>query len=625
MSESANRPAAPGTGRGMGALGQGFSGTPAPSASSPPGAVAQRGMPLRTARLNGQAVVMILGLGVLGLLIVLPLAAVVGQAVFPHAFSRHPSLAFDASALVRVIKAPADFHMLADSVLMSAGAALVSALIGGALALVVGRTDIPGRGLWHGLVWCCLLLPSFLLTEGWTFFLQREGLLSRILPEPAWLPNIFGNPWGVGAILALKFFPFAFLTVSAALPWVGGEHEAAARTLGAGRAAIWRRIYLPLLLPFFAGGAAIVFADVLSDFGVAITVAESHQFPLLTYGIYSSLYDMPTDFGGAGALSLLLSLAVGAALAVQFLILRGHRYATISTGYRPPVPAPLGRMRLPATVAMAAFFLVALGFPAGSIVVESFMRTLGFAMAPNAFTLGNFTALAGSVGERAASALFFSLRLAAVTATIVVLLGTLLAYLGTHGAGWVGHILEGISLWTISVPGLILAAGYVFLWNQPWLVPLHLDLYGTVWALLLCYLAGGMPYVLRFQLGAMGQLDGRLLSAARVLGAGIGRLLWRIVLPLLAEGGVALWLFILAGTAFELPASEFLYPPGHPTLAVEVNHYFNTGLYGQGTALAVTAGFGLVAFVLILRFFLSRVLPSASNDGSSLGPVRTTR
>ena len=72
--------------------------------------------------------------------------------------------------------------------------------------------------------------------------------------------------------------------------------------------------------------------------------------------------------------------------------------------------------------------------------------------------------------------MLYSLRLAAATDTVAVLLGTVLAYLGTHGAGRVGPVLEGISLWTISIPGLILAAGYVFLWNEPWLVPLHLDL-----------------------------------------------------------------------------------------------------------------------------------------------------
>lgn len=114
---------------------------------------------------------------------------------------------------------------------------------------------------------------------------------------------------------------------------------------------------------------------------------------------------------------------------------------------------------------------------------------------------------------------------------------------------------------------------------------------------------------MRFQLGAFGQFDRRLLAAGRVLGSGVWRLIGRIVLPLMAEGALSLWLFVLAGTAFELPASEFLYPPGHPTLAVEVNHFFNESLYGQGTALAVTAAALLITLVLVLRALLRRLLP----------------
>lgn len=574
-------------------------------------------------RVGGQDIVMVSGLAALGLLIVLPLLALVAQAVFPRLFARHPSLLFNAASLIRVLHTPYDFRMLADSMLMSAGAGLAAALVGGVLALVIVRTDLPGRGLWHGLVWCTLLLPSFLLAEGWTFLLQPSGLLSRVLPEPAWLPNIFGNPWGVGTILALKFFPFAFLSVTAALPWIGGEQEAVARTLGASRWGVWRRIYLPLLVPFFASGAAIVFADVLSDFGVAITVAESHQFPLLTYGIYSAMYNIPTDFGGAGALSLLLTLAVGLAILLQFVFLRRGRFATIHSGYRPPEPTRLGRWRWPLLAGVAAFFALALGLPAGSILVESLSKSLSFGMGSYALTFSNYAALASQVGAQGVTALGYSMRLAVITATGAVLLGTLLAYLGTHGAGRLGPLLEGVSLWTISIPGIILASGYVFLWNQPWLERVHLNLYGTVWALTLAYLAGGIPYVLRFQMGALAQLDRRLLSAARVLGAGIGRLLGRIVLPLVAEGALALWLFVLAGTAFELPASEFLYPPGHPTLAIEVNHFFNTELYGVGTALAVTAAVLLIVLVLVLRTLVARLLPGPGRRGGNvrrLGP-----
>ncbi len=560
---------------------------------------------------------MLFGITALLVLIVYPLASIVIQAVFPHLFApQHPNASFDPAALGRVLTSPTDYHMLVDSVALSLGAAIFSSIAGGALAVVLGRTDLPGRGIFAALAWVNLLAPSFLLAEGWTFLLQHGGLLSQFVPEPAWMTNVFSSPWGVGAILALKFYPFAFLTVSAALPWLGGEHEAVARTLGATPGVVWRRIFIPLLIPFLASAATIVFADVLSDFGVAVTVAESHNFPLLTYGIYSSLYDQPTDFAGAGALALLLGVAVAVALVGQLLILRKNRYATIHAGFRPPAPYRLRpKARIALLAAVIAFFAVAVGAPLGSMLLESFLKGSAYGLVYLKPTLANYAALAGPTAQVAVSALGYSLRLALVTATAALALGTLLAYFGTQGGGATGQFLQGISLWTISVPGIILAAGYVFAWNHR-----GFELYGTVFALSLCYLAGGLPYVLRFQMGSLTQLDRRLVAAARVQGAGLGAVLTRVVTPLLAEGAVSLWLFVLAGTTFELPASEFLYPPGHPTLAVEVNHFFNTSSYGQGMALAILAAALLITVVLILRLVMRRRLPAAVR---AQAPART--
>ncbi|HVB10162.1 MAG TPA: ABC transporter permease subunit [Bacillota bacterium] len=565
---------------------------------------------------------MALGITALLVLIVYPLAAVVIQAEFPHLFApQSPNARFDPAALIRVFRTPTDYRMLGDSVALSLGAAVFASVAGGALAVVLGRTDLPGRAVFAGLAWVNLLIPSFLLAEGWTFLLQQGGLLSHFLTEPGWMQNVFTTPWGVGAILALKFYPFAYLTVSAALPWLGGEHEAVARTLGASTTAVWRRVFIPLLLPFLASAATIVFADVLSDFGVAITVAESHQFPLLTYGIYSSLYNQPTDYAGAGALALLLGVAVATALLAQLLILRKNRFATIHAGFRPPAPARLRpQVRYPLLLAVILFFAVALGAPAGSILVESFLKGSAYGIITVQPTLANFASLAGPTAHTAVLSLGYSLRLALVTATAALALGTLLAYFGTQGKGGTGQFLQAISLWTISVPGIILAAGYVFAWNQRWLSSIGLELYGTVFALGLCYLAGGLPYVLRFQMGALSQLDRRMMSAARVQGAGVGAVLTRIVTPILAEGAVSLWLFVLAGTTFELPASEFLYPPGQPTLAVEINHFFSESSYGQGMALAIATAAVLITAVLILRLLMRRRLPAAVR---AQAPART--
>jgi iron(III) transport system permease protein len=544
------------------------------------------------------------------LLVAYPMATVAGQAFFPHAFARHPSWAFDPLPLLHVFTRPWDYRMLADSCLLSAAAALLATCCGTALAILTRRTDVPARALWAGLVWVVLLTPSFLLAQGWELLLQRGGLLDSLLAVPPLVRHLFFSPWGLALVLAGKFFPFAYLAVGAALPWLGGEQEAAARVLGAGRGQAWRRIYLPLLLPFLASGATLVFADVLSDFGIAATVAQSAHFPLLTYQIYAALYTVPTDYPGAGALALLLTAAVGGALLVQLALLRRYRYATVHGGFRPPPPIPLGRARPLAAAALGLFFAAALGAPLAASLLVSFLTHLGAPLALGSLTLAHYAAVLRG-GSQSLGALFFSLRLAAVAATAAVLLGSFLAWAGIQGSGAFRAALQGISLWIISLPGIVLAAGYIFAWNQRWLAAAHLLLYGTAWALVLAYLAGGLPYVLRLQLGAMTQLDQRLVAAARVQGAGVAALLRRVILPLLADGSLSLWLFVLAGTAFELPASELLYPPGQPTLAVEILHRFDGFAYGRGTALTALAAAAVLGLVLVAHLGLRRRITGA--------------
>jgi len=43
------------------------------------------------------------------------------------------------------------------------------------------------------------------------------------------------------------------------------------------------------------------FAEVLSDFGLASTIARMSSFDVLTYGIYAVASDYPVDFPAAGA------------------------------------------------------------------------------------------------------------------------------------------------------------------------------------------------------------------------------------------------------------------------------------------------------------------------------------
>ena len=107
-------------------------------------------------------------------------------------------------------------------------------------------------------------------------------------------PPIMG-PFGVVLLLGLRCVPFTFLAITAALAGLGQEFEDAARVHGACRAAALRLI-VPILAPAIWSALAIGFAESISDFGVAATLAYNSNFTLATYQLYAAIGNFPPNF-----------------------------------------------------------------------------------------------------------------------------------------------------------------------------------------------------------------------------------------------------------------------------------------------------------------------------------------
>jgi iron(III) transport system permease protein len=118
--------------------------------------------------------------------------------------------------------------------------------------------------------------------------------------------------------------------------------------------------------------------------------------------------------------------------------------------------------------------------------------------------------------------------------------------------------------------------------------------------LLAAYIAGALPFSVRLASGGLAQVGEHLLEAARLAGAGPGRLYARIVLPLVVTAVLSTWMLVFTGTMFELPASELLQPPSQPPVAVEIVNLFNNNKEGPGTAMTILALAVVATLALLL-------------------------
>lgn len=541
----------------------------------------------------------LLGIAIVALLLGYPLLSFLALAVFPHLFGQTASGGIVSLHSFAEALSSYNLRALLNSMWIGAGAGVIATSIGLWLSWLTSRTTLPGRRLIEGAVWAILLLPSYFMAVGWQFLLAPGGLI-----DMPWASTIMISAFGVMLVLGLKLIPFAYLTLVAAWLAVPEEIDEAGRVHGiSGRTRI--RLALGLLVPSILAAFAMVYAESLADFGVADTLAAGVNFPLATYSIYAALNAMPLNFGLAAADSwLLLSLVLPAVWLQTRVNRRAERYRIITGRARPPRRRRLCRGQIAVQLGgVAVVMTLALGIPVFSAASVSLVGDIS-----KPFSLSNISfahyANVFRVPE-VFGALLYSAKLSLVASAGAILLGLGVALALMRPTG-LARVLDWGLLTIMALPGLILAAGYIFAFNQPWL-----PLYGTSAALAMAYVTGALPVTSRMLLGPVGQQHRSMHEAAAVHGVSAGRRWLRIRLPLLATPIMFAFLLTASHIVFELPASELLYPPGSPPLAVALIAYLHGFNFETEAALQLTAIAMVGGAVLLARFAFARLTPRA--------------
>jgi iron(III) transport system permease protein len=148
----------------------------------------------------------------------------------------------------------------------------------------------------------------------------------------------------------------------------------------------------------------------------------------------------------------------------------------------------------------------------------------------------------------------------------------------------------------IAMPGLVL--GIAILWLY---LVLPLPVYGTLWILLIAYVTKYLPYGMRACSSSMLQIKKELEEASEASGAGWRQTFRRVILPLLAPGFVAGWIYVITHSFRELSTSIMLYRSGTEVIAIVLFELWDGGAYPQLAALGMVLIAILVAISLAAR------------------------
>lgn len=207
------------------------------------------------------------GLSYLGVMVVLPLSAMVWQASAPGP-----------AAFWTAVTEPYAWHALKLTFLTAFVMMAVGAVTGTATAWVLVRYEFPGRSLVNALIDLPFAVPTVVTGVMLVALYGPDSVVGAILADAGW-KVIYDQP---GIVLALLFvtYPFVIRSVQPVLLAMDRAEEEAAATLGAGPCATFFQVVLPSLWPSILTGSALAFSRALGEYGSVVMVAGNQ--PLLT-------------------------------------------------------------------------------------------------------------------------------------------------------------------------------------------------------------------------------------------------------------------------------------------------------------------------------------------------------
>jgi molybdate transport system permease protein len=207
---------------------------------------------------------------------------------------------------------PLEFEALGLSLKVAVASVVCSLPFGLAAAWLLARRSFPGKALVDGIIHLPLVVPPVVVGYLLLVALGRRG------PVGGWLYDSFGISiaftWkGAAVAAAIMAFPLMVRAMRLSLEAVDKRLEAAARTLGAGRARVYLTITLPLMAPGVLAGTVLAFARALGEFGATITFVSN--IPGETRTLPIALYTLTQTPDGEAAAARLAVISVVLALA----------------------------------------------------------------------------------------------------------------------------------------------------------------------------------------------------------------------------------------------------------------------------------------------------------------------
>ncbi|MFB9950501.1 ABC transporter permease [Rhizobium puerariae] len=477
---------------------------------------------------------------------------------------------------------------------------VISQFIGVLCAVLVGRTNVPGRRLFGDMLLWPLLISHLILSFGWFLIYGPAGYVTM------WVQSIIGfqpwnlyTLWGMSLVAGISQAPLAALYCLGSITLSDPSLEDAARTCGAKPARTLWSITLPLLTPAILYGSVLNFTSSLEMLSIPLIFGEPGGISLFTTFLYSQGVSSPRpNYGLVATAAVLLLIIVALLVFLQGRLLRNTRkYVTVGGKASRKRLFDLGNLRWVAFAFLFCYTFFFIVLPLGILVLRAFTRFLTPLMPIwPLFTLDNFRGvLASEANMRAIANTVMIAVVGGAIATVFIAAVTLIIHRSEFRYR---RPLEYIALFPRAIPGLI--AGIGFFYMMVFIPPVGW-LRNSVWILILAYTMRYIPTAFASLSPTLMQIGPDLDRSARVMGADWLTAVSAVILKLMRPALFSCFAILFIHFLKEYSIAIFLIAPGSEVIGTTLLQYWVLGDMGPLSALATIQIILTILFIAIAK------------------------
>ncbi|MEH0887286.1 iron ABC transporter permease [Enterobacter sp. UNJFSC 003] len=525
------------------------------------------------------------------LVIYVPLSFIVIQSFLSAPFFS-PAKEWSLESFGFIFTDPDFYKALRSGFILAFGLVIIAIPLGGVLAFLMVRTDLPGRRLIEPLILVPIFVSPMVLGFGYVVAAGPVGFLSL------WAQALIGFvPWNIYdmssivIIAGLTHVPHAYLYISSALRSVGSDVEEAARTAGASPLQVMTSVSLPMVRPSILYAIVLLFFLGLEVFGLMLVLGDPEgNMVLATY-----LYQLTNKLGTpsyhlmAAVAVVLICITIPLVMLQRRLMRTANRFVTVKGKASQARALPLGKWRWVAGAVVAFWLTVTIGVPLLGVVLRAFISNWGVGVSLwDELSLSTFRTIWAQ--PNLLRAIVNSMSIGVIGGALAVACYLFVGIAMHRKPDNTTRFLDYSVLVPRAVPGLL--AGLAFLWVFLFL-PMWLDnalksgwlsgfawsdwmrenlvvwlrsLRSTIFSVWLAYTVVWMAYGLRLISSTLLQVGPELEEAARSTGATRGQITRHVTIPLSRYGLIGSWLLMFLIFEREYSTGVYLLSPGTETI-----------------------------------------------------------